>query len=83
MELTAKVQLLGKVAQPWTDKDGIQHMSYKGHIGQNQMSIVETIRLSKEQFEQVEAGKSYTITADYGIGKNGSYLRINTFTEYK
>ena len=83
MELTGKIQLLGKVAQPWTDKDGIQRMSYKGHIAQNQMTIVETIRLSKEQYEQVEAGKTYTITADYGIGKNGSYLRIISFTEIK
>ena len=82
MEVTAKVQLLGKIAQPWT-KDGIEHTSYKGHIAQNNFSIVETIKLSKEQFDSIEAGKAYTITADYGTGRNGGFLRINTFTEIK
>lgn len=83
MEVTAKVQLLGKVAQPWTDKDKNAHMSYKGHIAQNNFSIVETLRLSKEQFDSIEAGKAYTITADYGTGKNGGFLRINSFIEIK
>lgn len=83
MEVTAKVQLLGKIAKPWTDKDGKDHTSYKGHIGQNQLSIVETINLTREQFTQLEAGKSYTLTADYGVGKNGAYLRINSFMEIK
>lgn len=83
MEVTAKVQLLGKVAQPWTDKDGNEHTSYKGHIAQNNFSIVETIKLSKEQYKHAVAGRSYTLTADYGSGKNGAYLRITSFTEVK
>lgn len=82
MILQGTVQLLGKVATPWTDKEGNPHMSYKGHIGQRNLEIVESIKLTKEQYESVQAGKSYELLTEYGISKNGAgYLRITNITE--
>ena len=38
--------------------------------------VIDTVRLTQEQYNLVEANKAYTIIADYGSGKNGSYLRV-------
>lgn len=76
MKVTALVQILGKVQKPWKDSDGNERISYSVNIMQDNGTIIDIIRLSKEQFECVEANKPYTLEADFGTGKNGAYLRI-------
>lgn len=83
MRVTATVQLLGKVARAWKDNNGVEHLSYSANIMQNNGEIIDTIRMSKEVFENAMAGKTYTATFDYGTGSNGGYLRLITFTEIK
>lgn len=76
MRVTALVQVLGKVQKPWKDSEGNERISYSANIMQDNGTIIDTIRLSKEQFECVEANKPYTLEADFGTGKNGGYMRI-------
>lgn len=76
MKLNANIAIIGKVAKPWTDSNGTDHLSYSINIMQENGQIVDTLRVSKEQFEKVEAGKTYSLFAEYGTGKNGPYLRI-------
>ena len=76
MRVTALVQVLGKVQKPWKDSEGNERISYSANIMQDNGTIIYTIRLSKEQFECVEANKPYTLEADFGTGKNGGYMRI-------
>ena len=73
MKLNANIAIIGKVAKPWTDSNGTDHLSYNINIMQENGQIVDTLRVSKEQ---VEAGKTYSFFAEYGTGKNGPYLRI-------
>lgn len=83
MRVTATVQVIGKVAKTWKDKDGVEHLSYSANIMQNNGEIIDTIRMSKEVFESTVAGKAYTATFDYGTGSNGGFLRLTGFTEIK
>lgn len=83
MEVKANIQVLAKMLKPWSDANNIEHIAYKANIAQNNFAIVESIRLSQEQYQKIEAGKSYILTAEYGTGKNGGYLRILDFTENK
>lgn len=76
MKVTALVQVLAKVQKPWKDSEGNERVSYSANIMQDNGTIIDTLRLTKEQFEAVEANKSYTLGADFGTGKNGAYLRI-------
>lgn len=83
MRVIANVTLLGKVSKPWKDREGVERISYSANIMQNNGEIIDTIRLSQEQFNNLLAGKAYTITADYGNGSNGGYLRIVNIIETK
>lgn len=76
MRVKAEVQALGKVSKPYVDREGKDRLSYAANIMQNNGEIIDTIRLNQEQFNTITAGKVYTITADYGTGSNGGYLRI-------
>mgnify|MGYP001154944514 CR=1 FL=1 len=55
MRVTALVQVLGKVQKPWKDSEGNERISYSANIMQEKGTIIDTIRLSKEQFECVDA----------------------------
>ena len=79
MRVTALVQVLGKVQKPWKDSEGNERISYSANIMQEKGTIIDTIRLSKEQFECVDAIQPYTLEADFGSGKNGGYMRIAGF----
>lgn len=83
MRVHASVTLIGKVAKPWKDSEGVERVSYSCHIMQNEGEIVETIRITQAQYNVLIAGKPYLITADYGVGKNGGYLRIVNIEETK
>ena len=76
MKVTAMVHILAKLAKPWKDSEGKEHTSYSANIMQDGGTIIDTLRLTQEQFEGIEANKPYTIEADFGTGKNGAYLRI-------
>lgn len=76
MKVTANVLVLAKLKKPWKDDKGTERMSYSANISQNNGEIIDTIRLSQEQYNAIEPNKPHIITADYGIGKNGAYLRI-------
>lgn len=82
MRLSAKVHVLAKVQKPWTDSNGVEHISHTINIMQNNGEVIDTLRVSPNYYDQIEANKPYTIIADYGIGKNGGYLKvIEIFTE--
>ncbi len=76
MKVTALVQVLGKVQKPWKDSEGNEKISYSANIMQDNGTIIDTLRLTKEQFESMEPNKPYILYAEYGTGKNGGYLRI-------
>lgn len=83
MRVTAHVFILAKVQKPWVDSNGTERTSYSANITQSNGEIIDTIRLSIEQFNDIEPNKAYTITANYGIGKNGGYLRLLDITPAK
>ena len=76
MKVTALGQVLGKVQKPWKDSEGNERISYSVNIMQDNGTIIDTLRLTKEQYEAIEPNKPYTLEAEYGTGKNGGYLRI-------
>lgn len=76
MRVTAHVFILARLQRPWTDSAGMEKMAYSANVSQLNGEVIDTIRLTKEQYDSVEANKSYLVTADYGIGKNGGYLRL-------
>lgn len=81
MRVTATVYVLGKVAMPWKDKQDMEHISYTANFMQNNGEIIDKLRLTQEQYNKVEAKKEYLVTADYGTGSNGGYLRLVDITE--
>lgn len=83
MRLSAHVTILAKVAKPWKDKDGNERISYSANFMQDNGQIIDSVRLTQEQYNVVVAGKPHTITADYGVGSNGGYLRIVNISEDK
>lgn len=76
MRIIAKTHVLAKVQKPWTDSNGVERLSYSINIMQEQGQVIDTLRLNQDQYNMVEANKPYTIIADYGMGKNGSFLRV-------
>lgn len=76
MRVTAKVHVLAKVQKPWTDSNGVERLSNSINIMQEQGQVIDTLKLNQEQYNLVEANKSYTVIADYGSGKNGPFLRV-------
>ena len=83
MRVIAKVHVLGKVSRPWKDRDGVNRVTNIANVSQNNGEIVDSIRLTQEQFDSVVSGKDYTVTADYGTSINGNYLRIMDIAEIK
>lgn len=83
MRLSAQVTILAKVAKPWKDKEGNERVSYSANFMQDNGQIIDSVRLTQEQYNVVVAGKNHTITADYGVGTNGGYLRVINISENK
>lgn len=83
MKVNAVVTLLGKLKTSWMDNNKVERFIYKGNIMQDNGEIVDTIRLTEEQFNTLATGKVYTISANYGTGLNGGYLKITSITENK
>lgn len=83
MRITAQVNILAKVAKPWKDKEGNERVSYSANFMQENGQIIDSVRLTQEQYNVVVAGKPYTITDDYGVGTNGGYLRVINISENK
>ncbi len=83
MKVTALVQILAKIQKPWKDSEGNERLSYSANIMQDNGTIIDTVRLTKEQFECIEANKPYIFEADFGTGKNGAYLRITNIQSAK
>lgn len=76
MRVTAGAHILAKVKKTWIDSNGVEHVSFSINIMQQNGEVIDTVRLTQEQYNLVEANKAYTIIADYGSGKNDSYLRV-------
>ncbi|MSS36922.1 hypothetical protein [Clostridium porci] len=83
MQVTAKVLLLGKVQKLWKDANGNSHTAFVGNIVQNNGEIIDTLRLTQEQYNMLEVNQSYIVNADFGVGKNGGYLRVVDITPSK
>lgn len=75
MQVEACINILGKYKKPWI-KDGVERNSYSANIMQNNGMIIDTIRLTSDLYEKIEAGREYRMVAQYLTGKNGGYLRI-------
>lgn len=76
MNVEFSVYVLGKLIKHWTGSDGKEYFSYTVNIAQNDGEIIDTLRLSKEQYEMIEVKRPYLVNATYGVGKNGGYLRL-------
>jgi hypothetical protein len=85
MRLIGTIQVLAKLKTPWIDSNGIEKVSYSANILQNNGEVIDTIRLSLEQFNSIDPNNKqpYQITADFGNGKHGGYLRIIDITPIK
>lgn len=83
MKVSAVITLLGKVKKTWTDSNNVERLSYKGNIMQDNGEIIDTISLTEEQFNTLATGKVYNVSANYGTGSNGGYLKITSITENK
>lgn len=83
MRVTATIFVLGKVSMPWKDKENNEHISYSINFMQGNGEIVDRLKLSEKQFNQIIVKKEYVITADYGTGSNGAYLRLLNIEEKK
>ena len=83
MKVSATVYVLAKIQKPWTAQDGSSHISYSANIMQDNGEIISTIKLTQEQYDAIEASKNYTVSAIYGIGKNGGYLKLVGISQVK
>lgn len=83
MRINAKVYVLAKLAKPWIDSNGHQQTSYSVNISQNDGEIIDTLRIPEACFALVQPNSYCEIVADYGIGKNGGYLRVLNISEAK
>lgn len=82
MRVKAIVHVLGKYTNSWKDKEtNAERVSHIANIMQENGTIIDTLRLNVDQYNVVEAGKIYTISADYAKGQNGAYLNIIDITE--
>ncbi len=76
MRVNSSIHVLAKIQKPWIDSNGVERMSYSANVMQNGGEIIDTIRLTLEQYQIIEPNKQFTITADYGTGKNGNFLKL-------
>lgn len=83
MRVNSIVHVLAKIQKPYIDSNGIERISYSANVMQNGGEIIDTIRLTLEQYQSIEPNKQFTITADYGTGKNGNFLRLVDITSTK
>lgn len=83
MRVIATVHVLAKLQKPWTADDGTTRTFFSANVMQDNGEIISTIKLTQEQFNVIEAGKSYNVTALFGVGKNGGYLRFLDFIPTK
>lgn len=73
---TVKVTIIGKLINKWSDKEGNEHSSPILNYQQNNGQHIGQLRVAEELFAQVEAGKEYLFDGEYGVGKNGGYIRV-------
>ena len=71
-----KATIIGKVINKWTDKEGTEHSSSILNYQQNNGQHIGQLRVAEELFAQVEIGKEYFFDGEYGVGKNGGYIRV-------
>jgi hypothetical protein len=76
MNILIKVFVLGKVVKTWTDSNGVEHMLFMLNYQQDNGQLVGQLRVPEEVANSVEAGKEYFLEANYGVGKNGGYIRV-------
>ncbi len=76
MNILIKFIVLGKVDKTWTDEKGEVHNYKMLNYQQDNGQIVGQLRVPEEVANSVEAGKEYILEANYGVGKNGGYIRV-------
>lgn len=82
MRVKAIFHVLGKYTNSWKDKEtNAERVSYIVNIMQENGTIIDKLRLNADQYNVVEAGKIYTLSADYEKGQNGAYMSIIDITE--
>lgn len=77
MDISSKVQAIGKGKNSWKNKDGQIVESLYGNFSQNNGALVDTLRFTPAQFETWQTGATYIVRATLAKSRsNGLYLQI-------
>ncbi|MBQ9699176.1 MAG: hypothetical protein IJV71_00995 [Lachnospiraceae bacterium] len=76
MIIQIKITVVGKVTDTWKGDDGTERPSYKVNYIQDNGIIIGQLKVSEEIYNSIEAGKEYSLSGTYNIGKNGGYVCI-------
>lgn len=80
MQITAKVQAIGKRKNSWKNAEGQTIESLIGNYSQEDGSIIDELRLQANQFEAWEAGRTYVVRGNLLKGRSGLYLQVVELT---
>lgn len=81
MVMKARFTVIGKFTVPFIASDGTAKESPKVNIAQDNGKVIETLRVTLEQFNVLETGLEYTANIISGNGKNGLYLKVLDIAE--
>lgn len=81
MQITAKLQAIGKRKSSWKNAEGQTIESLFGNYSQDGGSIVDELRLQEHQFETWEAGRTYVVRGNLLKGRSGLYLQVVEVTQ--
>lgn len=77
MRVQIIVQAVGKGRNIFKNKDGQTVESRYGNFSQDGGAIVDTLRLTQEQFDAWEPGRTYIVKANLAKShSNGLYLQV-------
>lgn len=76
LKLQLQVGVLGKVENPFTDKNGQVQKSNSLNVEQDNGATIAQIKVAKEVYPLVERGKEYTFDVVHSESQYGTSLRI-------
>lgn len=76
MQISAKVQAIGKRKNSWKNAEGQMIDSLFGNFSQDNGAIIDELRLQENQFEAWETGRTYTVRGNLLKGRSGLYLQV-------
>lgn len=75
MLLKSNVNVIGKNVQNYVDANGMSKKLYVVNIYQDNGKIIDSLRVSEEQFALLEPGKEFVLEMTSGNGRNGLFLK--------